>query len=226
MNNAIFELKGVAKSYKSGLERLFILKGLDFSSQAGASSVILGESGSGKSTLLNLIGGLDKPDEGSIIVKQKDVVSLSEDDLAAFRSRAVGFIFQFHYLMSDFDAVENVMLPAYMTGTPRKRAMARAEELLCGVRMEERLHHYPYQLSGGERQRVAVARALINEPEILLADEPTGNLDERNSKAVEELIFSLAERLGKTLVLMTHDANLAKRGRFRYFLRDGILLSQ
>jgi lipoprotein-releasing system ATP-binding protein len=226
MSDPILELTGVVKTYRNGPEQLSILKGLNFSSQPGVSSVILGESGSGKSTLLNLIGGLDKPDEGRIIVKNNDVTGLNEAELSAFRSRLVGFVFQFHYLLSDFDAVENVMLPAYMTGTTRKQAVRRAEELLVSVHMENRLHHYPHQLSGGERQRVAVARALVNEPEIILADEPTGNLDERNSSAVEELIFSLAEKFGKTLVLVTHDTNLAKRGRFRYFLHEGILEEQ
>ncbi|MBN1686988.1 MAG: ABC transporter ATP-binding protein [Spirochaetales bacterium] len=226
MNDPILELSGVVKTYSNGPERLPILKGLNFSSPAGVTSVILGESGSGKSTLLNLIGGLDKPDEGRVIVKGSDVTALSEDKLSVFRSRSVGFVFQFHYLISDFDAVENVMLPAYMTGTPRKLAERRAEELLRSVRMAERLRHYPHQLSGGERQRVAVARALINEPDILLADEPTGNLDEKNSDAVEELIFSLAETFGKTLVLVTHDANLAKRGNFRYLLHDGMLVER
>ena len=152
-----------------------------------------------------------------------DVTALDEDELSIFRSRSVGFVFQFHYLLSDFDALENVLLPAYMTGTSRKRAARRAEDLLRSVHFEERLHHYPHQLSGGERQRVAVARALVNDPEIILADEPTGNLDERNSKLVEELVFSLAERFGKTLVLVTHDTGLAERGQFRYLLHDGAL---
>jgi lipoprotein-releasing system ATP-binding protein len=226
MSNPILELTDVVKTYKSGPETLIILNELNFSSQPGVASIILGESGTGKSTLLNLIGGLDKPDRGSIMVKQNNVTGLSEDELAAFRNRTVGFVFQFHYLLSDFDAVENVMLPAYMTGTPRKEAESRAENLLTKVHMTDRLRHYPHQLSGGERQRVAVARALINQPDIILADEPTGNLDERNSSAVEELIFSLCEDFGKTLVLVTHDTNLAKRGGSCYVLHDGLLMEQ
>ena len=223
MSNPILDLSGVVKTYKNGPEKLKILEGLDFDSQPGATSVILGESGSGKSTLLNLIGGLDKPDRGRIFVKNHDVTALSESELSVFRSKTIGFIFQFHYLLTDFDAIENVMIPAYMTGTQKKLAEERAEELLRSVHMDERLKHYPHQLSGGERQRVAVARALINEPDIILADEPTGNLDEKNSKAVEELIFTLAEDFGKTLILVTHDTNLSKRGQFRYRLHNGRL---
>ena len=223
MSEPILNIIDVVKTYANGAEPLPILKRLQFTAQPGSTSVILGESGSGKSTLLNLIGGLDRPDEGSIFVMGCDVTALDEDELSIFRSRSVGFVFQFHYLLSDFDALENVLLPAYMTGTSRKRAARRAEDLLRSVHFEERLHHYPHQLSGGERQRVAVARALVNDPEIILADEPTGNLDERNSKLVEELVFSLAERFGKTLVLVTHDTGLAERGQFRYLLHDGAL---
>lgn len=223
MSDSILNATNVVKTYANGPELLPILKGLSFAAHSGSTSIILGESGSGKSTLLNLIGGLDKPDGGSIIVMGSDVVSLGEDELSAFRSRSVGFIFQFHYLLSDFDALENVFLPAYMTGMPRKEAEQRAESLLQSVELKERLHHYPYQLSGGERQRVAVARALINNPEIILADEPTGNLDERNSEVVEDLVFSLAEELGKTLVLVTHDTGLAERGERRYLLQNGDL---
>ncbi len=223
MSELMLDLIDVVKTYANGPEPLPILTRLSFSAQPGSTSVILGESGSGKSTLLNLIGGLDKPDEGHIFVMGSDVTSLSEDELSIFRSRSVGFVFQFHYLLSDFDALENVLLPAYMTGTSRKRAASRAEDLLRSVHLEDRLHHYPHQLSGGERQRVAVARALVNDPLIILADEPTGNLDERNSSNVEELIFSLAERFGKTLVLVTHDTGLAERGQFRYLLHNGAL---
>jgi lipoprotein-releasing system ATP-binding protein len=223
MNEPILDLQGVYKAYDNGPEPLPILKGLSFSATAGSSSVILGESGSGKSTLLNLIGGLDKPDRGRIVVKESDVTSLNEEDMALFRSRSVGFVFQFHYLLSDFDALENVLLPAYMTGVPRKKAESRARRLLGSVKLDERLNHYPHQLSGGERQRVAVARALINDPEIILADEPTGNLDENNSSNLEDLVFSLAEQYGKTLVLVTHDTSLARRGQHRYLLHDGEL---
>ncbi len=223
MSEPILNILDVVKTYANGPEPLPILERLDFSAQPGSTSVILGESGSGKSTLLNLIGGLDRPDEGRIFVMGSDVTSLNEDELSIFRGRSVGFVFQFHYLLSDFNALENVLLPAYMTGTSRKGAERRAEDLLRSVHLEDRLHHYPHQLSGGERQRVAVARALVNDPEIILADEPTGNLDERNSKVVEELVFSLAEQFGKTLVLVTHDTSLAERGQIRYLLHDGSL---
>ena len=216
-------MREVVKTYKSGPESLVILNGLHFSVEKGRSAVILGESGSGKSTMLNLIGGLDHPDSGTILVKDCDVTKLGEAELSGFRSVSVGFVFQFHYLLNDFTALENVMLPSYMTGTPRKGALSRAEELLVRVNLEERLGHYPHQLSGGERQRVAVARALVNNPDIILADEPTGNLDERNSRAVEELIFSLIENFGKTIVLVTHDKQLADRGHLRFLLHEGVL---
>jgi lipoprotein-releasing system ATP-binding protein len=223
MSESVLEMQNVVKKYDNGPESLVILNGLDFSVSQGASAVILGESGSGKSTVLNLIGGLDKPDEGTITVTGLAINAMGEDALSDFRSKSVGYIFQFHYLLNDFDAIENVMLPLYMTGTSRKKAVERSEELLRQVNLGKRLHHYPHQLSGGERQRVAVARSLANDPDIILADEPTGNLDERNSTAVEELIFSLAEDRGKTLILVTHDTTLAERGQSRYLLHEGTL---
>lgn len=223
MSKHVLEMRNIVKKYENGPESLVILNGMDFSVTEGTSAVILGESGSGKSTVLNLIGGLDRPDDGTITVTGLAINDLGEEALSQFRSKSVGYIFQFHYLLNDFDAIENVMLPLYMTGTPRKKALERSRELLCQVNLEERLHHYPHQLSGGERQRVAVARSLANDPEIILADEPTGNLDERNSAAVEELIFALAEDRGKTLILVTHDTNLAERGQSRYVLHEGTL---
>ena len=226
MNETVLEARDIVKRYTSGPESLTILDRLDFSVGRGESAVILGESGSGKSTLLNLIGGLDKPDAGTIIVNGARIDEMDEQALSVHRQRSVGYIFQFHYLLNDFSAAENVMLPLYMMGMPRKKAETRAEELLAKVRLESRLGHYPHQLSGGERQRVAVARALANDPDIILADEPTGNLDERHSAAVENLIFALAEESGKTLIAVTHDTKLADRGDARYLLHDGVLTKQ
>ncbi|MBT3271832.1 MAG: ABC transporter ATP-binding protein [Spirochaetales bacterium] len=223
MNDYIVELQKVTKKYTIGPEDLIILQGLDFFVIQGTTTAILGESGSGKSTLLNLIGGLDRPDTGTICIDGMDISKMDEAELTSFRADSVGFIFQFHYLLNDFNALENVMLPRYMSGTAKGEATEQAEKLLIQANLKDRLHHYPHQLSGGERQRVAVARALINDPAVILADEPTGNLDERNSSAVEEMIFSLAENFGKTLVIVTHDSGFAERSDDRYLLHEGVL---
>lgn len=216
-------LDGVGKDYINGPEKLEILKGLSFKIEAGETIIVTGESGSGKSTLLNLIGGLDYPSFGSIRIGDMRVESASEAELTEYRNRYVGFIFQFHYLLKDFTAVENVMLPAYMGGVPKKRAVERAQELLEDVRLADRMDHYPPQLSGGERQRVAVARALVNSPSILLADEPTGNLDENNSEVIEDILFSLAKRLNTSMVVATHDRSMTERGDSHYHLTGGVL---
>ena len=226
MNEATVMIDGLYKTYESGPEKLTILENLEFRMEEGRSAAIIGESGSGKSTLLNLIGGLDKPDQGTVSVRGRDITTLGEIELAQYRMESVGFIFQFHYLLSDFTALENVMLPRYMGGASRSAATARSRELLHRVDLLPRAGHYPHQLSGGERQRVAVARALVNDPDIILADEPTGNLDERHSGEVEEMIFSLVETYGKTLLLVTHDRALASRGDVRYVLHNGELMRQ
>jgi len=223
MSDAMVAIRDLHKTYESGPERLTILDNLTLIVEEGSSVIILGESGSGKSTLLNLIGGLDTPDRGAVKVGGKDITGFAETELARYRMESVGFVFQFHYLLSDFTALENVMLPRHMSGVSRSAATDSARGLLERVDLSSRADHYPHQLSGGERQRVAVARALINDPDILLADEPTGNLDERHSGDVEELIFSLVETYGKTLILVTHDQALASRGDARYLLHNGVL---
>ncbi len=219
----MIEISGVTKRYSNGPEVLTVIDELNLSVREGESLVISGQSGSGKTTLLNLIGGLDKPDEGSIQLSGKEITNLDEESLAETRGRTVGFVFQFHYLLRDFDAVENVMLPAYLLGMTKREARERARQLLDSVRLSNRPNHYPHQLSGGERQRVAVARALVNDPRILLADEPTGNLDDEHSREVEEIIFGLSEKMGKTLVVVTHDSRTAGRGMHRRELKNGIL---
>jgi lipoprotein-releasing system ATP-binding protein len=189
----------------------------------GSSVSVTGESGSGKSTLLNILGGLDRADAGSVMVGDSEIAGLSESALSGYRSRRVGFIFQFHYLLKDFTALENVMLPAYIAGMKKKDALERARLLLCDVRLEDRLRHYPSQLSGGERQRVAVARSLVNDPDLILADEPTGNLDSQNCALVAELLYAGAEKWGKTLMVVTHDRGVAERAEVRYTLTGGVL---
>ena len=180
-------------------------------------------SGSGKSTLLSIIGGLDHATSGSVRVGDWNLPSLGERKRTEYRATCVGFVFQFHYLLKDFDALENVALPAYMCGLPRKEAMDKAEALLSDVGLADRLHHFPSQLSGGERQRTAIARALVNNPPLLLADEPTGNLDSHNALLIRGLLFELAVRHGTTLLLVTHDQGLAGDASTRYELHDGRL---
>ncbi|MDR2068608.1 MAG: ABC transporter ATP-binding protein [Spirochaetaceae bacterium] len=216
-------VRNIVKDYKSGTEILHILKGITFDIPQGSSVAISGHSGSGKSTLLNILGGLDRSDSGSVEVGGVEITGLSESGLSSYRSRKVGFIFQFHYLLKDFTALENVMLPAYMAGMRKKDALERARVLLGDVRLDERLHHFPSQLSGGERQRVAVARAMVNNPDMILADEPTGNLDPVNSLVVAELLYAGAEKWGKTLIVVTHEERVAERAGLRYTLEAGVL---
>lgn len=221
MAEAAVTLRGVGKTFYTAAEELTILHGIDLTVEPGAALGITGESGSGKSTLLSIIAGLDRPSSGEVYLEDHPLNSLSEEELSRLRARSVGFVFQFHHLLKDFTALENVILPGLMIGGERKRLEARARELLDRVHLSGRLGHYPSQLSGGERQRVAVVRSLINEPAVLLADEPTGNLDEGNSAQVEELLFQLVEETGTTLLLVTHDSRLARRCEGRYLLEHG-----
>jgi len=220
---ALIELRGICKSFASGGESLRILEEIDLSVDSGSITLFTGESGSGKSTLLNIIGGLDLPDSGAVEVAGQRIDALHEDAIDRYRADAVGFVFQFHYLLDGFTALENAMLPAFMRGTPKPEATRRAAELMRLVGMEHRLHHTPAQLSGGERQRTAIARALINDPALLLADEPTGNLDEGNTAKVKELLFSLVKDLGKTLLLVSHEQALIPEADRAYRLHAGTL---
>ena len=219
----VIRVKDLIKNYVSGAEILRILRGISFTVERGSTVAVTGQSGSGKSTLLNIIGGLDHPDSGIVEVAGTEISGLSESGLSSYRQRRIGFIFQFHYLLKDFTALENVMLPAYMTGMRKKDALEKARLLLGDMELEERAGHFPSQLSGGERQRVAVARAMVNDPDIILADEPTGNLDPRNSAMVAELLYAGAERWGKTLIVVTHDETVACRAKIRYSLENGRL---
>ena len=211
----VLEISNLEKTYVSDSERLTILKNLNLTVEEGSRIVIVGESGSGKSTLLNIIGGIDRASDGTILAGPDgkwNLSKLSEAQIAEYRSSFLGLIFQFHYLLKDFTALENVYMPAFIAGVPKKQAMERAEELLRDVGVYDRRNHLPSQLSGGERQRVAVARSLINNPSLILADEPTGNLDPDNAKMIGELLFSMVEKYNKTLLMVTHDLSLAKRG--------------
>ncbi|MDA3851710.1 MAG: ABC transporter ATP-binding protein [Spirochaetaceae bacterium] len=217
----LIELKNVSKSYHNGQEELKIIRDLNLTVEEGQSVVITGESGCGKSTLLNLIGGLDYPSAGEIYSCGSLVSSLSEAAMTQYRNQELGFIFQFHYLLKDFSALENIAMPALMAGMSRKEAEPLAMDLLKKVGLQDRAIHYPGQLSGGERQRVVLARALMNQPKLILADEPTGNLDEGNSRVVEDILFQLTSELGKTLIVVTHDSHLAQRGERHFHLTGG-----
>ena len=225
MSEPVLVLKGVSKTYTSSSEKLTILRNCSFSAEAGKIIVITGDSGSGKSTLLNLIGGLDSPSSGAIEAGGYNVGVLNEEELTRYRRNVLGLVFQFHYLLREFTALENIMLPARIAGASRAEAREKAEALIADVGLSERREHYPPALSGGERQRIAVARALVNDPLLVLADEPTGNLDEGNSRMVEALLFSVVRKHAKTLVLVTHDRQLAGRGDQHYVLQNGELVS-
>lgn len=220
------KIRGLDKTFDAAGKPLTILSNLEMDVRKGSRVIILGASGSGKSTLLNMIGGLEKPTAGTIEAGPYAVSALSEKQLTAYRSSYLGLIFQFHYLLKDFTALENVYLPAVIAGVPKAEAEERAKNLLCDVGLEDRMNHLPSQLSGGERQRAAVARALINDPELILADEPTGNLDPENAALISELLFSMVSKYGKTLIMVTHDMNLAKKGDVCLSLVNGGLVRQ
>ena len=225
----LLNVTNIVKNYVSGAETLHILKGINFQIEEGKSAAISGQSGSGKSTLLNIIGGLDRTDEGSVFIgtdKKTEITSLSEKEISQYRSKSVGFIFQFHYLLKDFTALENIMLPAFISGLKKKEALERAKSLLADVNLEDRASHFPSQLSGGERQRIAVARSMVNDPALILADEPTGNLDPQNSEIVAELLYDSALKRGKTLIVVTHDKKVAGKASVRLVLENGILSQQ
>ncbi len=219
-------IENIVKNYISGNETLHILKGINLNIEEGTSVAVSGQSGSGKSTLLNIIGGLDKTDEGNVFIGNDNITSFNEKELSAYRSKKVGFIFQFHYLLKDFTALENIMIPAYIAGMKKKEALERAEALLADVKLENRKGHFPSQLSGGERQRVAVARSMVNDPLLILADEPTGNLDPQNSDIVSELLYSSAQKRGKTLIVVTHDKKVAEKASRSLVLENGQLLTE
>ena len=219
----VLQITNLEKKYTSDSETLTVLHDLNLSVEKGKKIVIVGESGSGKSTLLNIIGGIDKFESGSVIAGKWNVGKLNEKQISQYRSLFLGLVFQFHYLLKDFTALENVYLPALIAGVSKKVAIQKAEQILEDVGVYDRKNHLPGQLSGGERQRVAVARSLINNPSLILADEPTGNLDPANAEKIGNLLFSIVEKYQKTLILVTHDLNLAKSGDEQLRIVDGKL---
>ena len=220
---AILEIKELQKIYNTGADKLTILENLSFQLEEASSTVITGESGSGKSTLLNLIGGLDAINEGEIHSCGFPVHEMNEKQLTDYRRKSIGLVFQSHYLLKDFTAIENIAIPARIAGMERHKSIERAMELIEKVGLIDRREHFPSQLSGGERQRIALARSLVNDPRLILADEPTGNLDEKNSRIVEDILFSLVEDYNKTLLLVTHNLILAERVDRSYHLSCGEL---
>lgn len=214
---------GLHKAYLDGSRRIEVLRGVELEVAAGELVAVVGPSGSGKSTLLHLLGGLDRPDGGTVRVQGQDLSTLSADALARFRNRVVGFVFQFHELLPDFDALENVTIPGRIAGRPFAEVETEARRLLVEVGLEDRLEHFPSQLSGGERQRVALCRALLLEPPLLLADEPTGNLDTVSGTEILKLIQALHERHGLTVVMVTHEDIVASRAGRIIHLVDGLI---
>src|SRR5438105_2143044 len=218
---AILEARDITKIIDTGTHRVEILRGIDFDVPAGQFAAIMGASGSGKSTLLGLLAGLDAPTSGNIILDGTDITGLNEDKLALVRGRKIGFVFQSYQLIPTLTAEENVLLPHELAGGDVRTGLTRARDLLKSVGLEDRMEHYPVQLSGGEQQRVALARAFMGKPPILMADEPTGNLDSTNGAHVLDLLISLNQREGTTLVLVTHDRTLASRADRIVTLSDG-----
>lgn len=215
----MIDIKGIKKSFGS----LQVLKGIDMHINKGEIVSIVGPSGAGKTTLLQIIGTLDKPDSGTVIVDGVDVSSLSSAKLADFRNKHIGFVFQFHQLLPEFTAIENIMIPAYIGGISKGEAKKRAKELLDFMGLADRAGHKPAELSGGEKQRVAVARALINNPAVILADEPSGSLDSKNKAELHQLFFDLRDKFGQTFVIVTHDEALASITDRTIKMRDGLL---
>ena len=217
----MIKVESLQKSYGT----LKVLKGINLEVADSSVVTIVGASGAGKSTLLHLIGTLDRPDGGRVLVDGTDLYKLNDKELAEFRNRNIGFVFQFHHLLPEFTAVENVALPAMIAGATKQEAMKRAGELLDYLKLSERATHKPSQLSGGEQQRVAVARALVNNPKLILADEPSGNLDTENARKLHQLFFDLRDRFGQTFVVVTHNTELAQMADRTVTMQDGVIVA-
>lgn len=216
----IIECEDIRKNFGN----LEVLKGIDFEVSESEVVSIMGASGAGKSTLLQILGTLLTPDSGSLSIGGTDVLSLGSDGLSSFRNQSIGFVFQAHHLLPEFNAIENVMIPAFIAGKPESKARPAAEALLGDMGLKDRMDHKPSELSGGEQQRVAIARALINNPAILLADEPSGNLDTRTKADIHQLFFDLRDKYGQTIVIVTHDPELARMCDRTLYMRDGLFV--
>lgn len=212
-----------ARNIRKSFGQLQVLKGIDLEIPGGKIYSIVGASGAGKTTLLQILGTLSKPDTGEIWFGEKKVSSMNENQLAAFRNSEIGFVFQFHHLLPEFTALENVCIPAFIAKTPRAKAEAKAKELLEYLGLTERMEHKPSELSGGEKQRVAMARALINNPTVVMADEPSGNLDSNNRDELHELLFKLRDEMKQTFIIVTHDDHFAERSDKILHIKDGII---
>ncbi len=217
----MIEVQNITKSFGT----LQVLKGIDLRIEKGEMVSIVGPSGAGKTTLLQIIGTLDRPDTGRVLINSIDTTTLGQRQMSDFRNRHLGFVFQFHQLLPEFSAIENIMIPAFIAGRSHKEAKERAEELLQFMGLSDRSHHKPSELSGGEKQRVAVARALVNNPEVVLADEPSGSLDTKNKQELHKLFFDLRDRFGQTFVIVTHDEELATLTDRTIHMRDGLLVA-
>ena len=222
MNEPILWSQCVTKSYPMGAARLEVVRGIDLSIGAGEAVCIVGSSGAGKSTLLHMLGALDKPTLGKVFFRGDDLTRKTDRELAEFRNRNLGFVFQFHHLLAEFTALENVMMPCRIAGLSAAESRKAAEELLERLGLRARLGHYPSEMSGGEQQRVAIARALVRKPDVLMADEPTGNLDTGNGSLIQNLFFELKDQLKLTLIVVTHDAAFAARFPRVLRMRDGL----
>jgi lipoprotein-releasing system ATP-binding protein len=221
----VVQTKSLCKEYPlpSGEGVLPVLKGIDLTIARGEIIAVVGQSGAGKSTLLHMLGALDRPTSGSVRYGDQDIFSMRDDELANFRNAHVGFVFQFHHLLPEFTARENVAIPALMKGLPMRDAAKHADELLAEVGLSQRATHKPSELSGGEQQRVAVARALVNNPDVVLADEPTGNLDSANAEMLHEMLWKLSRKTGQTFIIVTHNEALARRADRVLAMKDGRL---
>jgi len=223
MNTALLSCQNVSKFYQEGTQQTEVLKQVSFSMQPSELVAIVGSSGSGKSTLLHTLGGLDQPSSGEVFIKGQSLQQMSPNALAKLRNQYLGFVYQFHHLMADFTALENVMMPMLIGQQNKTEAQGRAEQILSAVGLQHRISHRPSALSGGERQRVAIARALVNNPALVLADEPTGNLDHKTTESIFELIQQLNQEKQIAFLLVTHDLNLAEKLNRRLIMQDGVL---
>ncbi|MCX8010906.1 MAG: ABC transporter ATP-binding protein [Ignavibacteria bacterium] len=225
MSNTILKAENIRRAFPVSKDKqLEVLKNISLEVIKGEIVVIVGASGAGKSTLLHILGALDRPNSGSVIIDNNEILKMRDEELAKFRNKNIGFVFQFHHLLQEFTSLENVMIPLLISGESFSNAEAKAKEAIEKVNLLERVNHKPAELSGGEQQRIAVARALVNNPKIILADEPSGNLDTKNSEALHQLIFDLRKELNQTFVIVTHNPELMKLADRVLEIKDGIIV--